>query len=177
MWNSRNNKGFTLIEIVIAVGISGILLGAIGFFLMTGSRTYQIAKDATDIQAEAQVLVSQLKDRILECNYTEDYNTDGNHLFTLYSISEDTNKIEKKEVFWLDTSEGKLYYYELEGAAAAGMPTLGKEESRLFAEYVKELSVKRADTVVEVSVTLEKGSRSYQLKEEVKLRNKLVEKP
>ncbi len=58
MW--MNNKGFTTIELILAIAIAGIIMGAVGSFLVFNMRGFQTTKGIIDIQYEGQLAINQL---------------------------------------------------------------------------------------------------------------------
>ena len=67
----RDNRGLTLIELVIAITISVIIMGAVTLFLQTALKSYRTASAAIDLQMESHVLVEQLTSWIMEGNMVE----------------------------------------------------------------------------------------------------------
>lgn len=61
-----NNKGFTTIELIIAIAIAGIIMGAVGTFLVFNLRGFNITKDIIDIQYEAQLAMNQMSNIAME---------------------------------------------------------------------------------------------------------------
>ena len=61
-----NNKGFTVIELILAIAIAGIIMGALGTFLTFNLRGFNATKDIIDIQYEAQLTMNQLSDIMKE---------------------------------------------------------------------------------------------------------------
>ena len=61
-----NNKGFTVIELILAIAIAGIIMGALGSFLTFNLRGFNATKDIIDIQYEAQLTMNQLTDIMKE---------------------------------------------------------------------------------------------------------------
>jgi prepilin-type N-terminal cleavage/methylation domain-containing protein len=194
MWNKKENKGFTLIELIIAMAVAAILIAAVGYFLLVGSKAYESAKYEVDLQAEAQILMNQIKDSVLECNAIDNYDSTQNG-FTLYYITENPSAvtesekkmITRKESFWLDTSEKKLYYKK-QTRATATEPVLtgvadysgftGTDKQQYFmGQYVASMDVTLTGSVASISLRLEDGDRSYELADSVKLRNRVVGKP
>lgn len=55
-----NNKGFTTIELILAIAIAGVIMGAVGTFLTFNLRGFNQAKDIIDIQYEGQLAINQL---------------------------------------------------------------------------------------------------------------------
>lgn len=58
MW--KNRKGFTTIELILAIAIAGVIMGAVGSFLTFNLRGFNQAKDIIDIQYEGQLAINQL---------------------------------------------------------------------------------------------------------------------
>lgn len=67
----RDNRGLTLIELIIAITISAIIMGAVTLFLQTALKSYRTASAAIDLQMESHVLVEQLTSWIMEGNLVE----------------------------------------------------------------------------------------------------------
>lgn len=68
MVKKLNNKGLTLVELVIAIAISTIVIGAAAMFLYNAERTYRVAEHAINLQMETQVLMEQLGNWVLDSN-------------------------------------------------------------------------------------------------------------
>ena len=62
------NKGFTLVEIIIAIAILTIVGGVIGSFVLISQKQYNYGASETDIQYEAQLLVNQLQELLIDAS-------------------------------------------------------------------------------------------------------------
>ena len=163
------NKGVTLIEIVLTAAISMTVILAVTIFLNTGNKSYHEAKKELNLQAEAQILMNQLCDRILEANQIDNYN-ESDRTCIFYQVDEDTKQIMDEKMIWYD-GVSKLYYF-------TGKQEIGKlkpEEKNLLAQHVKSIDIKRDGSLVTVSLVLNQGTREYQVEDKIRLRNKLVE--
>lgn len=69
----NNNRGFTLIELIITVAIIAIFSGVILTFIGTGSNTYRSTSNSAKVQMEAQETADSLEDLIIDANYSIDY--------------------------------------------------------------------------------------------------------
>ena len=68
MKKKSNNKGFSLIELIVSLAIVMIVGGSIVSFLLAGSNSYASVITNTDLQEEAQLVVNQIsKMRIRDC--------------------------------------------------------------------------------------------------------------
>jgi prepilin-type N-terminal cleavage/methylation domain-containing protein len=56
------NEGFTVIELILAIAIAGIIMGAVGSYLVFNLASFNDTKDIIDIQYEGQLAINQLTD-------------------------------------------------------------------------------------------------------------------
>ncbi|MGB4659534.1 MAG: prepilin-type N-terminal cleavage/methylation domain-containing protein, partial [Mobilitalea sp.] len=68
----KDNRGLTLIELIIAMAISSIVIGMVIVIISAGSRNFNIAQNEVDIQMEAQTVVNQIEDTIIEASWIEE---------------------------------------------------------------------------------------------------------
>ena len=61
-----NNKGFSLIELIITVAILTIITSAILGFIVTGTKSYGNVNEEVELQQEAQLSFNQLSDLIID---------------------------------------------------------------------------------------------------------------
>lgn len=66
MGNKLNNKGLTLVELMIAMAIASIVIGSITYFMATSTKNYRRANDEITLQIEAQIILNQLNELIIE---------------------------------------------------------------------------------------------------------------
>ena len=62
------NRGITLVELIIAIAMSSIIIGATTLLIRTAQKDYQYTSDTADIQTETQVLMEQVGKWIMEGN-------------------------------------------------------------------------------------------------------------
>lgn len=114
-----NNKGLSLVELVIAIAMSTIVVGAAVMFLYNAERSYRTAEYSVDVQMEAQILMEQMSNWVMNSNWiiAQDQSTDAS-ILVLYQIprklrkfdlSED-EKLAKRIIVFMN--EGKLYMKE-----------------------------------------------------------------
>lgn len=63
-----DNKGFTLVELMISMAISVIVIASIAYFMNYSSKNYKSANDEVILQTEAQAILNQLNDLIIEAS-------------------------------------------------------------------------------------------------------------
>ncbi len=84
-----NNKGFSLIELLVALAISSIIIVLLGSLLLNSMKSYNKQSVGADLQNESQVVVNQMVDSIMEATAI-DLVSSGSEL-NLYTSERDVN--------------------------------------------------------------------------------------
>ena len=71
----KNNKGFSLVELLVAISILAVISLTLVTFMGSSSRTYTRTSTEATLQAEAQVVANAISDRIIDCTDNIDYST------------------------------------------------------------------------------------------------------
>ena len=192
----KDNRGITLIELIIAIAISTIIVGAATFLLSTAQKNYSSASATIDLQSEAQILMEQMGTWIMEGNRVK-VNAAGDKL-TVYQIPRKvtTNRPDgaealktdaSKRVFWLSNKlNGKtmrktmLYMKKFDGITKPDSDTTDVADAdaildNCIGEYVTSFSAVEDKSKAKVTITLEfrQGTQKYSITNEFKLRNAL----
>ena len=188
----KDNRGITLIELIIAIAISTIIVGAATFLLSTAQKNYSSASASVDLQSEAQILMEQMGTWIMEGNRVE-VNAAGDKL-TVYQIprkvtttrptgAETLKTDTSKRVFWISNKlKGKkmLYMKKFDGIADPDSDTTDVVDAdaildNCIGEYVTSFSAVEDTSKAKVTITLEfrQGTQKYSITNEFKLRNAL----
>ena len=69
----KNQKGFTLVELIIAVAILAIVTLAVSGFIVVGSRSYTSANTDIMLQQDAQLALNQISDVIIDTTDSINY--------------------------------------------------------------------------------------------------------
>lgn len=69
----KNQKGFTLVELIIAVAILSVVTVAVCGFIMVGSRSYTSANTDIMLQQDAQLALNQMSDVIIDTTESISY--------------------------------------------------------------------------------------------------------
>lgn len=162
-----DNKGLTLVELLIAMVITVIIAGAIIAFMNSGTQSYNFARNQLNTQIEAQTLINLISDRIMEGNNVA-YDAAGNRLVIYYVNGRVTPAIVEKKVSirWVPAQK-KLYLKD--------EMTLASEE--LFGEYVSGFSCTPGEDSLKIMLELKYNDDSYKIEDEVKLRNTVTSLP
>ena len=158
----KDNRGLSLVELVISIAISSFILLAAGMFLHNANKSYRIASSLVDLQMESQILMEQMSNWVLEANRI--YVGSEGKVLVLFDIPRDNGKSladlypsaflsahpedvsASCRVFFLE--EGKLYMVSKSGIADAkaeiqalksGSPAYADtdvEDDNIIGEYV-----------------------------------------
>ena len=93
------NKGFSLIEVIIALAIIMVVSCSIISFLLAGSSSYSSVITTTDLQKEAQLVMNQISDIVISAEKEVRYAD---------STLEVINENEKYEISYVP-AEKKIY--------------------------------------------------------------------
>lgn len=187
-----NNKGVTLIELLVATAVVGIVALMISLLMTSGTRFFRTESYEVYLQNDALIVENQLTDSIIEGRkffYNENDIVAGKRAVTFATGSDEYAKC----FIWVndlsDDDYGKLFVYEakkyFEAAENPGAITFSKGE--LLCENVTSFLIKAkvlgedktlsfADTAsdidaVKVSVILSKGGSMTEKSFEVNPRN------
>ena len=200
----RKNKGFTLVEAVVAFAVLGIAVFGIGGFFVSAARSYSSVSDETSLQYEAQLALNQMENMLIDSNLGVSYNcvVDDVNKFVekdsevtagpidykvLYAFNAAENdKLEVMLLKWVDKDDA-IYYKELEITVgndeilASSIDVSGTTISAgwdLLAEDVTEfavdLSTYQQTQKVNLNLGFENRSKDYKTAGTVLLRNDVL---
>ena len=187
---TKDNKGTSLVELVIAMMISAIIILMITFFLNNASKSFRITNDDVNLQMEAQSIINQLSNLVMEAEYMENEGGEAvnSHMMTYTDFEGMTRYIFKHINRQEDGSEvveyntivlSKPYLYQIISYdwLEAKDATIIKNK-HLLAEYVEELFIDIVETEqvsrnksVNIEVGLALGRDTASLTKRVKFRN------
>lgn len=144
----KENRGITLVEVVITVAMLSIVLLIATSFMTIGSRTFTKGNADTQVQKEAELAVNQLENMIIDVNsgvqLTEDA-VSGDKTLTLYN--EVSGGAYTKESIIYRAAEHKILYSKWDAAYDVSTKTY-LEGSAIYTNQLLSENVKRfeADT-------------------------------
>ncbi|PKM72352.1 MAG: hypothetical protein CVU91_10155 [Firmicutes bacterium HGW-Firmicutes-16] len=173
----NDNKGFTLIELMISLTIFAVLVTAVFSFMLAGSRSYSTVTNRLNLNVQSQLALNQLESYIIDCNAGLYYA--DNTLYIFNRGSSDTQY--DVHVFKYDDASKQIKYgYGKNSANLVGgnfSCTVTAED--LLAENVTAFSVTTVSdgtrlTSATVSLVLTSNSASFNAQKTIALRNKPV---
>ena len=153
-----DNRGLTLIELIITVAIIAIFSGVVLTFITTGSNTYRSTSSSAKVQMETQELIDRMEDMIIDTNrslyyangtgentgseikndikQSGDGNSDGNKTFIVcneYKNNDGNTSQYICDVIDWDKEDATVYYSQREYTASSSSDGAGKDDTETAA--------------------------------------------
>lgn len=166
-----NQKGFSLVELIVAMAILAIASGAIVGFLRVASHFYQNVSSDVDLQYESQQAINQMESLLVDSTKGVSFQSD-----TLMIYADNI----RHSIRW-DAASNRLYYSKAEYSKKEDGSFEFKSiltEDALMAEYVSGFSVSFDSTadsqIVILTLDMKKASKEYHVSQKVTLRNNVL---
>lgn len=210
MWNklkqlNQKNKGFSLVEVLIAVAILAIISGSTLLFMRQSSLTYNKTVSDVEVQTEAQLTANAITDRVIDCetqlkfydghesttvdssgssvtvfdSYTVKYKVDG----TTYTVEDHVLQLTNADsatqavIFW-DKDREVIYYNETAWDGSA-WTSFDENKAELIASGVTLFDVHteklEKQKILEFDVEYSNKGKKYKGSYQVHMRNDVVE--
>lgn len=150
----ERNRGFSLVELLVATAILSVVMMIALSFMMTGSRSFTKGSADSNVQKEAELTVNQIEDMIIDLNGGVSKDDDASKTELLMYHAEDdgtgTMVYSKSAVRW-DKNDKNVYCskWDVSYDATTGTFADGAAEyaDQLLAEHVTDFKVDLSDTL------------------------------
>jgi prepilin-type N-terminal cleavage/methylation domain-containing protein len=172
------NKGFTMLELMVSLGISSLVVGLIFSFFTSNYRLYKTLRNDTELHFQAHYILNFMTGKIVDSscmslakNYTGIYSmTSVRSAYTEYPV----NKVSFK---YGNESENYVFYIT-DNIIRYGKGNKDMNPTVELGNYVREmyLSVLRDESfqnakAVKIKLVMEKGGQVYEAFQTVYMRN------
>lgn len=185
---NKNNQGFSLVELLIALGIMSIVCAMAFGFMSTSSKLFSKTNAEVNIQSEAQSAANAIKELIIDCQVSVDYfdtKSDSTRVFT-------DNGVEYKNVLLVNNNDEQFLIYqnpaqsdELLFLSRKRNETTGKfdisfnpNDAEVLAEYVSEFKVDTSrfekTKIIDFSFIYTLRGKKYEGTYQVRMRNDIT---
>ena len=151
-----DNKGFSLIELVISIAIIMTISGSIVTFLLAGSNSYSSVITTVDLQQDAQLVMNQISDLVISAEKSVNFDND-----TLEVV----NESDDFKISW-DKNQKTLNYIKKSPGR-----TIQNPDKFLIAENISDFNVDINKNKVKIKIRFENNSKTYAKEETITLRN------
>lgn len=195
----RNQKGFTLVELIIAVAIMSIVTLAVCGFIIVGSRSYASANTDIMLQQEAQLALNQISDVIIDTTDSINYGGKDDTASEMQMVLKDSEFVgepTEKCLVVINKADGNndnpsywfgwnkedevLYFNDSDDVIDESQPEPDFKEAdkAVLAEHVREFHIDisqfEQNRVVMVSMTFAQGNREYTTSNNITVRNRVA---
>lgn len=195
----ENQKGFTLVELIIAVAIMSIVLLAVCGFIVVGSRSYASANTDISLQQEAQLALNQISDVIIDTTDSINYGGKSDTASEMEMVLKDSEfsgePTEKCLVvvnrkasnndnpsYWFSWNKADevIYFNTSDDVVDESHPSpvFVDADKAVLAQHVKEFHIDisqfEENRVVMISMTFANGDREYTTSNNITVRNRVA---
>lgn len=160
----KDNRGLSLVELLITVTILALVIIGAATFMLTGSRSFAKGSADANVQGEAELAVNQIEDLIIDVNGGVDFTDDDDaSTLTMYHVEADGSSgvaVNKKRTVKWNKSDNKIYSSECTvtkdpttGVYTEVDPTIDPTAytDQLLAENVTDFNVDLSDKYTETA--------------------------
>ena len=104
----NNNKGLTLLEMIISVAIMSIVMVTVTSFMVTGTKMFGASNNEIQLQEEVQLALSNVENRIIDAKMGIRCDDDGTQV--ILTVFNDKTSTEPKEYIVWNRNDRKIYY-------------------------------------------------------------------
>ncbi len=185
-----NNKGFSLVEMLVALAVSGIVLATIIAFVSSGSRFYRKQSNSIDLQNELSDVSNIVSDTLMEATALEIIQSDtsliiqtGEYEFQSGKYVFTTGKGTARLIYWNGSS-----VYVIDSPSDLSLEDKELDEGYCYSKYVTNITAKlneacketsisndiyKEPLIVDVTITVEANGESRSITKTTTLRNKI----
>ncbi len=119
----KNNKGFSLLELIIAFALLSIVSAMVVGFISASSSAFRNVNSEVSLQYESQVTLGQLQEYLIDCSGGVTFDNGGKVLYIL-NKEENADGSASHRLHTVQQIEDKLYYDAQPVTYDAGAHTL-----------------------------------------------------
>lgn len=169
----KNNRGFTLVELIVSTAILGIIALSASAFMIAGTKSYSSLNYAVRLQYEAQLAMAQLQEYTIDCTKGIAWDATTKTLYIANEDGDPTTNDATVHVFAYDgAATAQAIYYEKSDGFPQILPI---PNNTLMAEHVKSMDVVFEENQVKITLEMARGSKTYSATQVIALRNQPVQ--
>lgn len=175
----KNNKGFSMVELLVAFGIMGVIVTTVGYMMTTSSKTYSSLSTEAQLQAEAQVVANAVSELAIDAfdagntlETTLESNIDGTVKDRLVLLS----KSKTDATRYIITHSDKKLYLQKQEYDLANNQYKAADSAALLGQYIDAFDVNlsrvKDENMISFTLTYVKNGKKYVGDYQVLMRNR-----
>lgn len=174
------NKGFTMVELLVALGISSIVIGLIFSFFISNFKGYKTVKNDSELQFQAQYILNFMADKIINSkslSLVKQENTKEYSMVAVRSAGIEYplkkisfkygSKIDENYVFHIDLN---CIRYGKGSKDENSTVELGKFVDSMYVSLFENSSFENARAVI-IKIKMKRDNQTYEAFQAVHMRN------
>lgn len=176
MRKKQNNKGFTLIELIVATALLGIVAAGAFGFMVAGANSYRSVYTNVSLQYAMQQAMGQIQETILDCNTAVCGSDAAGSALYLLNRDETTGAYTVRAY---TLSDGSVLFQQADDVQKSTNPAaITGSDPHILVQNVSSFAVqihKSGDQAVSVTVSLDltQQGKTYSSTQEIALRNRV----
>jgi len=169
------NKGFTMIELLVSLGISSIVVGLIFSFFICNYKGYKSVRNNSEIQFHAQYILNFMSGRIIGSNSIS-LARDDTEIYSMIAVRSAGAEYPVDKISFEYGSESENYVFHIEsnsiryGKGDEPKTELGNYVDRMYISVLKDESFQNANAI-KLKLVMEKDGQTYEAFQAVYMRN------
>jgi prepilin-type N-terminal cleavage/methylation domain-containing protein len=176
----KNKKGFTLVELLVTIGLSGMVISVATAFFLSNFNSYKRMNNESELQFQGQYTMDFMTKKIMnskELVWVKYSNTSVYNLDTIREAGKEY-KVEKLSFKYGDTASENYVFQIVQESMRYGMGSKDIKPTVELGNYVKEMYISlqsdeklRDAEIIKIKISLEKDNQKYEAYQTVFMRN------
>lgn len=168
-----NKKGFTLIELIVVLAIAGIVITAVGSFLISNMKTFNVGDDQIECQHQAQLVADKIVEAAMESKgISMVKNSSGLSIGSSYSPPADPEYIGEIDFTYDNKPDVKFGFSKTSGKVSYNGNAIAGYITQLIVEPMPSGQSYTDCSGIRITVVSTKNQSHIQVNNEVYFRNK-----
>lgn len=182
----QDNKGLTLVELLVSMTVLSIVSLAIFSFMVFASKTYNKANGETNLQSEAQMTINRMENLIVSA--TNGVGADpkepedaAKKLYVYNHAAKEDGMVEYRIISIYQEDNKLMYQYDTYGLDEFGSKVITPGSApAVISDYIEDFSVNLTKLLsnqeVTVNLKMKNGQKTYETSNTFYMRNRIVQK-
>ena len=173
------NKGFTMVELMVALGISSIVVGLIFSFFISNYKSYKSVRNDSELQFQAQYILNFMSDKIVNSRSLSLVKQDNIKDYSMTMIRNSGTEYPLKKISFKYGNDSENYVFHIvlnnirygKGTKDI-LPTveLGNFVDSMYVSLFEDSSFQNAKAVI-IKVVMKRDNQTYEAFQAVHMRN------